>query len=210
MQKVEQAHEDTKHHLRAPMMMLIFILSEFETEAGFSAVPDGIHAKPVRTAKHQSGGISRRTRRIGGWIVGITRPLGGTAKQRHRDGETLVIQHTGVDAKHSHEQDGVSTVKTHLDNLVQGFSAELLLVHHEVQRRQEHEDTVSKVAEHDGEEERESDDGEHGGVHLTVSPHTIRLDDTLKPCDLLALKYVEASPWWPRVGRWCRPVPRSA
>ena len=45
------------------------------------------------------------------------------------------------------------------------------------------EDFRAQLTEHDGEEEREGDDGEDGGIGLAVAGDTVRIDQFLQEFD---------------------------
>jgi len=68
-------------------------------------------------------------------------------------------------------------LRTHLSSIVLG---ELLFVHAEKGGGQGHEDAMTEVAEHDGEEEGEGDDGEGCGIDLAVLAHTVGVNNNLE------------------------------
>ena len=94
--------------------------------------------------------------------------------------EDVVVDEAGVDGEGAHhgddvapaEEDGADFVVLHL--LLEG----LLPQDHE-EPEEEEDDSVAKVAEHDGEEEGERGDRVHRRVHLHVRIDAVRVDEHL-------------------------------
>lgn len=73
-----------------------------------------------------------------------------------------------------------------LDHFILLFSSlfspchEVFLSQNEPQPAESHQDSVAEITEHNGEEERERDDGIRSGVQFPVGGNTVRVNDSLE------------------------------
>ena len=73
-----------------------------------------------------------------------------------------------------------ATTRSHTTNLAAFEAHQALLLVDEKESKEHHEHAVAAVAEHDGEEEGEGDDGERSRVHLLVRGHAVGIHDGLE------------------------------
>jgi hypothetical protein len=60
------------------------------------------------------------------------------------------------------------------------LSSQLLFVQNQVQGKDQHQQTVTGITKHDGEQERESNESEKTRIDLTVSSNAISINNTLE------------------------------
>ena len=103
------------------------------------------------------------------------------AEYVHGLGEDVVVDDARVYAEYGHEEDDVASAEEYLPDLVAlELVVQLLLTQHHEQGEEEHDDAVTGVAEHDGEQERKRDDGERRRIELAVAGYAVRVHDVLK------------------------------
>lgn len=101
------------------------------------------------------------------FIVG---PLPAGLPNVERFGENVIVHEPSVDGKETHENDNVSStagwhshdsnsLEEDFDNLVHARLGELLFIHDHRHGSAKGQDTVTDITKHDGEQERECDDG---------------------------------------------------
>ena len=82
------------------------------------------------------------------------------AKDVEALGEDIVVDEPSVDGPDAHHEDDVATSKEDLEDLrAVDVLLQLLLLDDHPEGEDEHDGAVAGVAEHDGEQERESGDG---------------------------------------------------
>ena len=81
------------------------------------------------------------------------------------------------------------TSEGHLKDLVQLLLAQGLLAYDQVYGKEEHQKPMPNVSEHDGKQEGECYDGEHGGIDLPIASNPIGMHNLLEAAvDLVGLK----------------------
>lgn len=96
-------------------------------------------------------------------------------------GVEVVVDESGVDGEHAHEQDDVATSEEGVEDLVLDLHRdELLLEEDEGSGGEKHDDSVTCVSEHDSKEEGEGDDGPGGWVDFSVVGDSVGVDDVLE------------------------------
>jgi len=152
-------------------------------------LPDGIDAAGIHTFL--------------GAIIDLDKLPGTVTKDFHRLGEDVVVDETSVNGEDAHQQDNVTTAVDHAKDLrmndyfyfiflkkretlparylvaLGGFGQRLFIVDN-VYGDKGHEETMAKIAKHDGEEEGERDERKHGRVDFLVASDTVGVHDDLE------------------------------
>jgi hypothetical protein len=101
-------------------------------------------------------------------------------EQVRRLGEDIVVDHTGIDGECTHEQDDVTTEEEAADDFAEVGTSELALIENHIKSREEEDEAVTDITEHDCEHERERDDRKQTGVDLLVGRDTVGVHDCLE------------------------------
>eukprot|EP00128_Syssomonas_multiformis_P011489 Colp12_sorted_trinity150504_noHs@34485 len=147
-----------------------------ESELVFSKSPVRVNTERIGASEIFGNELKGRAIRVRGFVGNGP----ATSKQIHRLGEHIVVDQTGVDGEKAHQKNEVATPKESGPHFAPIEAGELLLVKHNCQSSQSQKNAMTEVAEHNREQERESNHGEQTGVHLTVGCHTIGVDDGLE------------------------------
>ena len=95
-------------------------------------------------------------------------------------GEDITVDQTGVHGEDSHHQHDVATIERHTEKLILLSALQGLLPVDHGGCGESHDGTVTKITEHDGEQEREGDDGRQTRVDFGVLGSTICVNDGLE------------------------------
>lgn len=174
---VDHAQDDGDFHLERVQ----------ENNLVLGDLPDGVHAEGVGSAV-PVGLLGRVDHGVldleNGVVVVAHLPRG--SKNVQALAEDVVVDEASVDAKKGHDSDQVPATKEVLPDLVVDLSRfQHLLLDAHVQAEAQHDGAVTGVAEHDGEQEGEGDDGVNGGVGFTVACHSICIDQSLECSSIL-------------------------
>lgn len=105
------------------------------------------------------------------------RPVPARLEDGQGQREDVVVHESGKECKETHEEDDVTTKVEGVQYFVAETFSDSSLKEDEHTGSQRHEESVSDIAEHDGKQERESDDREETRVDLLVGTDTIGIDD---------------------------------
>mmetsp|Transcript_3937 Transcript_3937/g.8463 ORF Transcript_3937/g.8463 Transcript_3937/m.8463 type:complete len:356 (+) Transcript_3937:1110-2177(+) len=184
---VEEAHDDTQVHVQHTQQDAHLHLDTVEVgQLGLTAAPCRVHSKWVGLTAGELD-VTTRMRAVAqvSWPSGrrlatdVASELGVTAKS-HGHSKELVVQGADIHGKEGHQQDAVAAAKRHAAHIIKLRLSEAALVEDQEQGKQEHEDTMAKVAKHDSEQEGEGHDGEDSWVHLTVVGNAVRIHNGLE------------------------------
>mmetsp|Transcript_46690 Transcript_46690/g.109871 ORF Transcript_46690/g.109871 Transcript_46690/m.109871 type:complete len:967 (-) Transcript_46690:258-3158(-) len=130
--------------------------------------------------------LLERRRRVDAWdveaagVVHLARAPHRRPEGLERDGEELVVDEARVGRKQTHHENVVPPVVDRSEHVVGRGGFELFLEEDDEAAGHGHHDAVPDVAEHDAEQERESDEREHRGVELLIARHTVRVHNGLE------------------------------
>lgn len=113
-------------------------------------------------------------------FVDMFRPLPLTGEDSERLREDIVVEETGVHREDTHHQHNVTTIECHVSQFVQLGPEELSLPEDHRSRSQGHEQTVTEITEHDGEQKGESNNRRQTRVDFLVLGNTVGVDDCLE------------------------------
>ena len=94
--------------------------------------------------------------------------------------EDIAVDQASVHGEDTHHQHDVSAVKGHAEKFVLLASLQWLLPVDHGDSSKSHDESVSEIAEHDGEEEWEGDDGREARIDFLVFGSSISVDDGLE------------------------------
>ena len=154
----------------------LHLVTVAEEQIVLSTVPAPVETKGVAvTVGFAELGVDRVT------ILVVIRdnPFPLTVEERHGLGEHIVVDETGVNREDSHDQSDVTTIVHHGEELERDFLQGLLPVDHG-EGGAKHDDGMTKVTEHDGKQEGESNNNRDGRVDFLVGSSTVGVDDCLE------------------------------
>ena len=106
----------------------------------------------------------------------------GTTEDINRSGVNIVVNHSGIYRKQSHEKNNVATSEEGVEDFVSDLgSLNFLLENNKEKGRKEHDNSVSCITEHECEDEGESDDCPRSRIDFSVIGNTVRIHNVLEP-----------------------------
>lgn len=118
---------------------------------------------------------------VGHDCAGVVVNLPTRAEDVKRLREDVVVDQSGVHREQSHQEDDVATAEENIpDLIVRLLSSQWFLLQHHPCTEESHDRTVTQVAEHNSEQEWESDDRVRSWIHLAIRCDTISVDEHLE------------------------------
>ena len=104
-----------------------------------------------------------------------------TPEDIHGLGENIIVDKTRVHREEPHEKNNVSPGEENAEDFAGDLlPLDLLLGEYQVPSKARHDNRVTKISEHHGKQEWESDNGVQSRVSFTVRRHTVGIDQVLE------------------------------
>ena len=110
----------------------------------------------------------------------VLRPFPLTREEGESPGEDIVIDEPGIHGEKTHHQYDVSTIESHVGQLIKFGAQQLLFEKDHCTSSQGHQSTMTEITKHDGEEEGECNNRVQSRINLGVLRNTIGVDNGLE------------------------------